>query len=42
MTFSNGTTLDLPIVQDLMGRKYEMGIGNIVVRARLLDIFPPL
>jgi len=33
MTFSNGATVNLPIVQDLMGRQYEMGIGNIVVRA---------
>ncbi|GAB5032359.1 protein-lysine methyltransferase mettl21a-like [Nannochloropsis oceanica] len=30
MTFSNGASVDLPIVQDLMGRRYEMGIGNIV------------
>ena len=32
MTYPNGTTLDLPIEQDLMGRRYSYGIGNIVVR----------
>lgn len=39
MTFSNGASVDLPIVQDLMGRRYEMGIGNIVVRVFLM-VFP--